>query len=390
MRFLTFLDGTIFSTLVAQTALMLLRTAFIALIAIAAISCDKKSSDPTPDPDPPGPPDTAAVELGDKVLVQNLNFPWDIFWGPDDMIWMSEKFGKISRINPGTGEVTPLITIEEVKSTGEGGLLGMLYHAGFLYVAYDYDKNGSYTGKIVKYAYSNNALTNPVTIIDNLNAAGIHNGCRLAMSQDQKLFITTGDASDQANPQNPESRNGKILRLNPDGSVPADNPDPNSPVWSLGHRNPQGLVFVDDILFSSEHGPDSDDEVNIIEKGRNYGWPDVRGFCNEAGEQTFCNDHDVVEPLKAWTPTIAVCGIDYYNSDSIPQWKNSILMCTLKNERLMQLKLSEDKRSIADTKEFLTSEYGRMRDVCVAPDGRIFICTSNGENSDVLIEVRRK
>jgi glucose/arabinose dehydrogenase len=147
---------------------------------------------------------------------------------------------------------------------------------------------------------------------------------------------------------------------------------------------------VNDILFSSEHGPDTDDEINIIEKGGNYGWPDVRGFCNEDDEKSFCTGHIVVEPLMSWTPTIAVCGINYYNSDSIPQWKNSILMTTLKDERLIQLKLSDDQRSITENHDFFISRYGRMRDVCVAPDGRVFICTSNGDNDDVIVQVSRK
>ena len=143
-------------------------------------------------------------------------------------------------------------------------------------------------------------------------------------------------------------------------------------------------------MFSSEHGPDTDDEINIIEKGGNYGWPDVRGFCDEADEKSFCNDHNVVEPVTSWTPTIAVCAINYYKSDSIPQWKNSLLMATLKDERLIQLKLSDDQRSITESHDFFTSQYGRIRDVCVAHDGRVFICTSNGDNKDVIVEVKKK
>ena len=114
---------------------------------------------------------------------------------------------------------------------------------------------------------------------------------------------------------------------------------PGNPYWSFGHRNPQGLVFANNILYSSEHGPDTDDEINIIEKGRNYGWPTVQGFCNECGEQSFCTANNVKEPIKAWTPTAAVSGMDYYNNNLIPQWKNSLLVVALKNARLYQLKL---------------------------------------------------
>ncbi|MBL7696796.1 MAG: PQQ-dependent sugar dehydrogenase [Chitinophagaceae bacterium] len=368
---------------------MFLRIA-VYLLALSSIACNKKSSNNNP------PDDDTTVEITHRVLTPNLNFPWQLLWGPDNMLWMSERGGRISRVDPGTGEVLPVTTISEVVSQGEGGMLGMalLRTSGMqttLYVAYDYMKNGEYTGKVVRFDYSNGSLTNPFTIVDDLDAAGIHNGCRLLIFPgDQKLYITTGDASDQSSPQNLDSRNGKILRVNLDGSIPSDNPDPSSPVWSFGHRNPQGLVFVGDIIFSSEHGPDSDDEINIIEKGKNYGWPNVRGLCDESDEQTFCNDNDVTEPIKQWTPTIAVCGIDYYDRDSIPQWNNSILMATLKNQRLMQLKLSEDHRSIVDTEEFLVNEYGRLRDVCVAPDGRVFVCTSNGGGDDVIVEVKKQ
>jgi len=370
---------------------MLVRPALYLIVYVISIACHKSSSpsaEPLPENNDP-------VQITSKVIANNLNFPWQLLWGPDNMLWVTERPGRISRVDPNNGNITPLATIDEVYPKGEGGLLGMAIlknsaQETSLYVAFDYNKNNNYTGKVVRYNYNNGTLTDPLVIIDDLIAAGIHNGCRLAFSADQKLFITTGDASDQSTPQDLNSKNGKILRVNPDGSIPADNPDPLSPVWSYGHRNPQGLVFVNDILFSSEHGPDSDDEINIIQKGGNYGWPDVRGFCDEPDEQTFCNDHDVVEPLKNWTPTVAVCGINYYNNDSIPQWKNSILMATLKNSRLVQLKLSGDQRSITESHEFFINDYGRMRDVCVAPDGRVFICTSNGGNNDVIVEVKRK
>jgi glucose/arabinose dehydrogenase len=123
-------------------------------------------------------------------------------------------------------------------------------------------------------------------------------------------------------------------------------------ILSIGHRNPQGLVFANNILYSSEHGPSTDDEVNMIVKGRNYGWPDVRGFCNESAEQTFCSANNVKEPLKAWTPTTAACGLDYYNNNLIPQWKNSLLMVALKDAKLYQLKLNSTYNSITETNEF--------------------------------------
>jgi glucose/arabinose dehydrogenase len=212
----------------------------------------------------------------------------------------------------------------------------------------------------------------------------------LLITPDLKLFITTGDAANQSLPQNTNAVNGKILRLNLDGSIPADNPVAGNPYWSFGHRNAQGLVFANNIMYSSEHGPSNDDEINIIEKGRNYGWPTVQGYCDLSGEIAFCSVNNVKEPIKAWTPTAAVCGLDYYNSNLIPQWKNSLLMVALKNARLYQMKLDGNFTSITESNEYFTNSYGRMRDVCISPSGKVYICTSNGGNSDRIIEISKQ
>lgn len=341
----------------------------------------------------PVPPTYAAIEA--RVLTPNLNYPWEILWGPDNFIWMTEKnSGKISRVDPANGLVTPVFTIPDVVANGEGGLLGMVLHPNFtnqpfVYVSYNYN-SGGYKEKVVRYSYNGTTLNNPLTIIDNISASGIHNGSRLLISPDQKLFITTGDAATSSIAQNASALNGKILRLNLDGSIPADNPTPGSPVWTLGHRNPQGLVMVNNILYSSEHGPNNDDEVNIIEKGRNYGWPNVEGFCNTGSEQTFCTTNNVREPLKAWTPTIAVCGLDYYDNDAIPQWKNSLLMCTLKDTKLVLLKLSGDRQTITSDSIYYQGTYGRLRDICISPQGAVYISSSNGGNVDRIIEIKKK
>ena len=360
------------------------------LTLVVCTQCKKKNSSNPTDPVIPG-----SVAIKDSVIITGLNYPWEILWGPDNFIWMTERGGKISRVNPATGVVTLLHTINEVISNGEGGLLGMVLHPNFsttpnVFVAYNYNNGAVYREKIVRFTYNGTTLTNPVIILDNIAASSIHNGCRLVITPDLKLFITTGDASTQALPQNTSSLNGKVMRLNLDGTIPTDNPVAGNPYWSFGHRNPQGLVYANNVLYSSEHGPSNDDEINIIEKGRNYGWPNVEGFCNTSGEQTFCTANNIREPLKAWTPTVAVCGLDYYNNNQIPQWKNSLLLVALKESRLYQLKLDAAFTSIASTTEYFAGSYGRMRDVCVSPTGNVYICTSNGGNNDRIIEVRKQ
>jgi aldose sugar dehydrogenase len=359
-------------------------------LSIATSMFCKKSTSPDEGPEPPSGP----VEIKDSVITGNLSHPWEILWGPDNFIWITERGGKITRLNPATGAKSVVITITEVEAKGEGGLLGMVLHPNFsttpqVFVTYNYDGGSGYREKVVRYTYNGSTLINPVTVIDDIGASDIHNGSRLVISPDLKLFISTGDAANAATAQNVSSRNGKILRLNLDGSVPADNPVAGNPYWSWGHRNPQGLVFANNKLYSSEHGPSNDDEINIIEKGRNYGWLNVQGFCDQSGEQTFCQANNIKEPIKAWTPTIATCGLDYYNHDLIPQWKNSLLLATLKNKRLYQLKLDDTFSTVAETNEYFTNKYGRIRDVCISPEGKVYLCTSEGSN-DKIIEISKK
>jgi glucose/arabinose dehydrogenase len=354
--------------------------------SIIAASCNKKN--PTRPPggeDPDWPKDSVRV-----VVKEGISHPWEITWGPDEHIWMTERGGRVSRVDPKTGEVKPLLTIPDVVASGEGGLLGMVLHPSFaqqpfVYVVYNY--GSPYREKVVRYRYENNTLTTPTVLIENMPAAGIHNGSRLLISGD-KLFITTGDAAAAANAQNTTSRSGKVLRLNLDGSVPGDNPFPGNPLWSYGHRNPQGLVMANNILYAAEHGAGIEDEVNIIEKQRNYGWPTVEGPCNTAGETTFCTANNVKEPI--WSTggsTFALSGMDYYGGDRIPQWKNSLLVVSLKNATLYQLKLSADGKTVTGSKNYFSGDFGRLRDVCVSPAGRVYICTDT--NPGKIIEVSK-
>ena len=356
---------------------MLLPFLLIVLTAMLNSNCNK--------------PATAAGPAA-RVITQGLTYPWEILWGPDNMIWMTERGGRISRVDPSNGKVTPVLTITEVSARGEGGLLGMALHPNFnstpqVFVAYNYeDASGKYREKIVRFIYNGTTLTQPLTLLQNIQASGIHNGCRLVITPDLKLWITTGDAANTSLPQNKSSLNGKVLRLNLDGSIPADNPMPGNAVWSFGHRNAQGLVYANNIMYSSEHGPTTDDEINIIEKGRNYGWPNIEGRCNELSERAFCTSQNVKEPIRTWTPIEAVCGLDYYDHDLIPEWKNSLVLCTLRGNKLIVLKLNADKKTIARGYEYFDGDYGRLRDVCVSPQGKVYICTGNGD--DKIIELK--
>jgi glucose/arabinose dehydrogenase len=325
--------------------------------------------------------------LAVRNVVTGLDTPWEILWGPDNRIWMTERYGRVSRVDPATGQVDPLLMIPDVYELGESGLLGMALHpdfpaSPFVYLVYTYQDGGQIREKLVRYTYSGSALASPQVLVQDLKGNTTHDGSRLMIGPDRMLYVSAGDAQDQPAAQDHTSLNGKILRLNLDGTPPADNPWPDAPfptnlLWSTGHRNPQGMVTANGIFYSSEHGPSNDDEVNIIMKGRNYGWPTVQGYCDLPAEQTFCNDSNVVEPIKAWTPTLAVAGIDYYDNPAIPAWSRSLLMVTLKEQDLRRLGLSADGRSIVSETVLYDNQFGRLRDICVAPDGRVFIATSN-------------
>lgn len=341
-----------------------------------------------------------------RDVVRNLRTVWEIVWGPDNHIWLTERGGKISRVNPETGEIKTLVTISAVYESGERGLMGMALHPNFqanpyVYVVYNYQYLGDSKIRIERYTYDGNVLTSPTILLENIKGASVHDGARIAVGSDNKLWFTIGDASDADNAQDLTNVNGKINRMNLDGSVPDDNPFPGSMIWSYGHRNQQGLVIANNKVYTSEHGAGTDDEINIILKGRNYGWPEVEGYCDNDDEEKFCTDNNIVEPILSLTPdnTLAIAGIDYYNHNLFSDWKNSILITALKTQMLVVARLDEAGEKIVSHSEYFREQFGRLRDVCVAPDGRIFLATSNRDgrapskfrdSMDKIIEIKPK
>ena len=344
-------------------------------------------------------------ELVTRDVVGDLRTVWEVLWGPDNHLWITERFGRISRINPENGDITPLITIDDVFEGGERGLMGMDLHPDFennpyVYVVYTYRSGNSDTKiRISRYKYTGTSLIEPLTLLDNIRGASIHSGARIKIDEDLKLWFTIGDAGNSTSAQSLDNVNGKICRMNLDGTIPDDNPFPGSMIWSYGHRNQQGLIFANDKIYTSEHGAATDDEINLIEKGRNFGWSQVEGFCDKLTEKVFCEKNNVAEPILSLYPdyTLAIAGIDYYNHDLIPEWKNSILITALKAALIVVAKLDESGEKVIEIKEMFNNQFGRLRDVCVAPDGRVFIATSNQDgrasskfrdSMDKIIEIK--
>lgn len=316
-----------------------------------------------------------------RIIASNLNVPWEITWGPDNKIWITEQNGVVSRIHPQTGVKDTLLQLNDVWHVRTAGLLGMVLHSDmknkpFVFLNYTFLKDKKQFSRLVRYSWQKDTLVNARVLMEIPGNLG-HNGSRLAFSQG-KLFWATGDALSMIDSQDPKTPNGKILRLNIDGTVPADNPVNGSPVYAWGFRNIQGMVFSKSgLLYTSEHGDANDDEVNLIYKLKNYGWPTVQGFAETDAEVLFKTSKQTVDPLKAWTPTIGPAGIDYYSSDAIPEWKNALLLVTLKDKNLRVLHLGKDGKQILSEEVFFANRFGRIRDLCISPAGDVYISTSN-------------
>lgn len=316
-----------------------------------------------------------------EVFVKDLEVPWSIVFTSENRVLVNERPGRLRLIENGKLVTEPLKTFNEVSSRSEEGLMGLALDPDYnnnkyIYLSYAYKKGDDLTVKVVRYKDNGNSIIEDKLIIDNLPAAQFHAGCRLKFGPDKKLYITTGDAGDRKFAQDLNKMNGKILRLNNDGSIPADNPFANSPVWSYGHRNPQGIDWVPgtDIMWETEHGPSGfdgpggGDEVNVIVKGKNYGWPEVSH--NESRER-------MVSPLLVFTPAEAPASGLVYRSGNIAEFKDCFLFGCLKGEGIMVVKINPNDRTKALSFYKIATEFGRIRDITEGPDGNIYFSSSN-------------
>jgi glucose/arabinose dehydrogenase len=329
------------------------------------------------------------TEVEVDTLITGLDIPWEIIHGPDNHIWTTERKGIVSRINTTTGVKSVILNLAgSVYQQSESGLLGMALDPNFInnslvYLAYTYGSFNTIRERFVKYTFDGTSLVNPVTLIEDIVGNTTHIGARFQFLPDNTLLVSTGDAQNTSLPQNMASLSGKVLRLNTDGSIPADNPDPNSYVYSYGHRNVQGMYRAPNgVIYLSEHGASSDDEFQVLEPGRNYGWPNVEGFCDFSGEQTFCAANNVKEPLVVWTPTIAPSDLIWYENPNFPEWDGKMLMTVLKDKKIIALEMSPDGTQYVSQTHYLTNQFGRLRDICVGPQKEIYLATNGASWSN--------
>ena len=326
---------------------MIIIFAIVAILAIAGLVT--LFLEPAPKTTPPGETTT---------LAQNLEVPWAMDFLPNGTMIFTERVGRVNLLlDNGTVKKVADLNVSQVT---ESGLLGVAVDPnftqnGYIYLYYTHDGGVNRISRFIL----NESLSNETVLLDNIPGGAIHNGGRLKFGPDGKLYATTGESGKQDLAQDINSTGGKILRLNPDGTVPSDNPFGNY-VNSYGHRDPQGLAWSPSgILYASEHGSNMNDEINIITSGGNYGWPIVQGDVNQTG---------YISPIRVYTDfTLAPGGIAFFH--------DKLYVTGLRGSQLRILNLSADGKSITG-ESIMINNLGRIRDV-VEHDGFLYICTSN-------------
>lgn len=343
----------------------LVAVAIAAVVAAAGATvffAPSQTTLPIPEPGRSGGNSTSP---GAQVLAENLEVPWAIDIAEDGRLFFTERPGRIRVIENGILLAEPVAFIN-VEQNGESGLLGLALHPDFsenhlIYIYHTYSNGSAVFNKVVVLTERDNRIIESQVVIDEIPAADRNDGGRIRFGPDGKLYIATGDARQQELAQNGGSLAGKILRLNPDGTVPEDNPFEGSPVYSYGHRNIQGLAWHPETgeLYASEHGQEGNDEINLIRPGANYGWPIED-----------CNAERFEGPAVCLNPAVAPAGIAIASSDRLG-YQNDILLATLKAQHLRHIELDSGVGT-----NVLTG-FGRIRDVVEAPDGSLYVLTSN-------------
>ena len=331
-----------------------------------------ESETPAPEdtqaPQPGGSAEAGPVEVETTVVAAGLEAPWDLVFTPDGEALVSERDSSRLLSIDSSGNIEELQRLPE-NGTGEGGLLGIAlspnYESdGYIYAYYTTDTDN----RVTRFRLGED----PEPILTGIPVLTYHNGGRIAFGTDGNLYVGTGDAGDTSNSQDLNSLGGKILRVIPGGDVPADNPFSNSPIYSYGHRNVQGLAWDEGgQLYATEFGQNRYDEVNRIQPGGNYGWPAVEG------EGGFFASGEYIDPIATWvTSEASPSGAAILKNGAIPQWEGSFFMAALRGQRLYRLAL-DPSGTVTEQEELLSGQAGRLRHVVQAPDGSLWVLTSN-------------
>jgi glucose/arabinose dehydrogenase len=362
----------------------------LAALLVVAMQVVAPQACSTEETDPPAPGEVFVAEDGTRFSVETvatgLHIPWSLVFAPDGRLFVTERPGRVRILQNGRLLEEPAITLPDIAAIGEGGLLGMALHPSFaqnhlVYLAYTGQAPGRGIGianRLVRFREVANTLGEPAVLIDDITASSIHNGSRVNFGPDGRLYMTTGDAANASLAQDLARLSGKILRINEDGTTPADNPF-GSPVYSFGHRNPQGLDWhpATGDLWATEHGATGNDEVNRIVAGRNYGWPVIEGDATRPDMET---------PILFFSPSIAPSGATFYTGAAFPTFRNNFFFATLAGAHLHRVRFDPaDQRRVLGHERLLQGRFGRIRDVVTGPDGAVYFCTSNNDGSGGLV-----
>jgi glucose/arabinose dehydrogenase len=350
----------------------------ILILLAAGPACDDQPGAPAPPSTSSGEVFTAAdgTRFAVEVVVSNVEIPWALAFAPDGRLFFTERPGRVRIVQNGQLVASPALVLDDVAAIGEGGLLGLALHPQFaqnhfVYLAYTARlPNGGRENRVVRYREVGNTLGERLVIFDRVAAADIHDGGRLRFGPDRRLYLTMGDAASPSLAQDLASLNGKVLRFDDDGGVPSDNPF-SSFVYSLGHRNPQGIDWhpVTGEMWQSEHGQTGNDEVNRIQPGRNYGWPVIEADQTRAGMET---------PVLFFNPAIAPSGASFYTGAAIAGFRNDFFVAALRGTHVLRVRLDPaNPQRVAATERLLVDRFGRIRDIVTGPDGGLYFCTNN-------------
>jgi aldose sugar dehydrogenase len=349
-----------------------------AVIVLSIITIMRSPSETTvPIPLPPSGLVTKVTEnKGISIVGQKLLVPWSLAFSDDGRGFFTERVGIIRSLSPNNTVSSDPVAYIRVDQIEEGGLLGLALHPNFtsnhkMYIYHTYSNASGIFNKVLLLIENKNKIVDSRTLIDGIPGGKFHDGGRINFGPDRKLYISTGDAGKPELAQDRNSLAGKILRLNDDGTIPHDNPFPNSPVYAYGLRNVQGLTWDPETkkMYAADHGSTGNDEINVITPGSNYGWPYEE--CS-SGEK-------YVKPLVCFNPAIAPSGITIVHSNKLG-YKDSLILATLKGSQLRSINLTTGEQNN------ILLGYGRLRDVVESPDGSLYVLTSNTDGRGIVQE----
>ena len=335
------------------------------------------------------------------TLVEGLEHPWAMTFLPDNRILITERPGRLRLIEKGRLHPQAISGLPEIKADGQGGLLDVVLHPdyqnnGWIYFSFSAEGEDGIGTEVARARLKGMKLTNVETLfrVEKKSEGGRHFGSRLVFDRENYLYISAGERGDRPRAQDINDHAGSIIRLHDDGRIPKDNPfvglrDAKPEIYSYGHRNPQGMTLHPETgeVWTHEHGPQGGDEINIIQSGKNYGWPVITYGVNYGWGTKIGEGHQkqgMEQPLYYWDPSIAPSGMAFYDGDKFPQWRDNLFVGSLKFRLLVRLELKNNK--VIKEERLLDDKYGRIRDVRNGPDGYLYLLTDESDGRLLRLE----